>query len=43
MLELAHVPLVDMLRLEGAARAHRMIETGYVRWKLVLRIAEFFA
>ncbi len=36
---LVRVPLVDILPLEDAARAHRMIETGHMRGKLVLRVA----
>jgi NADPH2:quinone reductase len=37
---LVRVPLVDVLPLEDAARAHRMIETGHVRGKLVLKVAD---
>jgi len=29
-----------MLPLEDAARGHRMIETGHIRGKLVLKVAE---
>jgi NADPH:quinone reductase-like Zn-dependent oxidoreductase len=36
---LVRVPLIDMLPLEDAARAHRMIETGHMRGKLVLKVA----
>jgi NADPH:quinone reductase-like Zn-dependent oxidoreductase len=36
---LVRVPLIEMLPLEDAARAHRMIETGHVRGKLVLKVA----
>jgi NADPH:quinone reductase-like Zn-dependent oxidoreductase len=34
------VPPVDVLPLEDAARAHQMIDTGHVRGKLVLKVAE---
>lgn len=37
---LVRVPPIEMIPLEDAARAHRMIETGHVRGKLVLKIAE---
>jgi NADPH2:quinone reductase len=37
---LVRVPLIDVLPLEDAARAHEMIDTGHVRGKLVLKIAE---
>ena len=37
---LVHVPPIDVLPLEDAARAHRMIETGHVRGKLILKVAE---
>ena len=37
---LVHVPPIEVLPLEDAARAHRIIETGHVRGKLVLRITE---
>ena len=37
---LIHVPLMDVLPLEKAACAHRMIETGHVRGKLVLKVAD---
>ena len=37
---LVRVPPVEMLPLEDAAQAHRMIEIGHVRGKLVLKIAE---
>jgi NADPH:quinone reductase len=40
---LVRVPPIEMLPLEDAARAHRMIETGHVRGKLVLKIADFSA
>ena len=36
---LVRVPLIDMLPLEDAARAHRMIETGHMLGKLVLKVA----
>jgi NADPH:quinone reductase-like Zn-dependent oxidoreductase len=35
-----HVPAIDALALEDAARAHQMIDTGHVRGKLVLKVAE---
>ena len=38
---LVHVPPIEALPLEDAARAHQMIETGHVRGKLVLKVAEF--
>jgi NADPH2:quinone reductase len=34
------VPPTEVLPLENAARAHWMIETGHVRGKLVLKVAE---
>jgi NADPH:quinone reductase-like Zn-dependent oxidoreductase len=37
---LVRVPLIDVLPLEDAARAHEMIDTGHVRGKLVLKIAD---
>lgn len=37
---LVRVPPIDVLPMEDAAKAHRMIETGHVRGKLVLKIAE---
>jgi NADPH:quinone reductase len=37
---LVHVPPIDVLPLEDAARAHRMIDTGHVRGKLLLKVAE---
>jgi NADPH2:quinone reductase len=37
---LVHVPPVQVLPLENAARAHEMIETGHVRGKLVLKVCE---
>jgi NADPH2:quinone reductase len=37
---LVRVPPVDVLPLEDAARAHQMIDTGHVRGKLVLKVAE---
>lgn len=37
---LVHVPPIDVIPLEDAARAHEMIDTGHVRGKLVLKIAE---
>jgi NADPH:quinone reductase-like Zn-dependent oxidoreductase len=40
---LVRVPPIDVLPLEHAARAHRMIETGHVRGKLVLKVADLSA
>ena len=40
---LVHVPPIEVLPLEDAARAHQMIETGHVRGKLVLKVAELYA
>jgi len=37
---LVHVPAIEVLSLENAVRAHQMIETGHVRGKLVLKVAE---
>lgn len=37
---LIHVPPTEVLPLEDAAGAHQMIDTGHVRGKLVLRVAE---
>jgi NADPH2:quinone reductase len=37
---LVHVPPINVLALEDAVLAHQMIETGHVRGKLVLKIAE---
>jgi NADPH:quinone reductase len=37
---LVRVPPIDVLPMEDAAKAHRMIETGHVRGQLVLKIAE---
>ena len=37
---LVHVPPLNALSLEEAGRAHRMIKTGHVRGKLVLKVAE---
>jgi len=34
---------INELPLEDAARAHQMIETGHVRGKLVLKVAELSA
>jgi NADPH2:quinone reductase len=39
---LVHVPPIDVLPLEDAALAHQIIETGHVRGKLVLKVAELF-
>jgi NADPH2:quinone reductase len=38
-----HIPPIDVLPLEDAASAHRMIDTGHVRGKLVLKVAELRA
>jgi NADPH2:quinone reductase len=40
---LVHVPPIEVLPLEDAARAHQMIETGHVRGKLVLKVADLDA
>jgi len=40
---LVRVPSIDVLPLEDAARAHQMIDTGHVRGKLVLKVAELIA
>jgi NADPH:quinone reductase len=37
---LVHVPPIDVLPLEDAARAHQMIDIGHVRGKLLLNVAE---
>jgi len=37
---LVHVPPINVLALGDAALAHHMIETGHVRGKLVLKVAE---
>jgi NADPH2:quinone reductase len=37
---LVRVPAINVLLLEDAVRAHQMIETGHVRGKLVLKIAD---
>jgi len=37
---LVHLPSINVLALEDAARAHQMIETGHVRGRLVLKVAE---
>ena len=37
---MVHVPPIEVLPLEDAARAHRMIDTGHVRGKLLLKVAE---
>jgi NADPH2:quinone reductase len=37
---LVHVPPINVLALGDAALAHQMIETGHVRGKLVLKVAE---
>ena len=37
---LVHVPALDVFPLEKAACAHRMVETGHVRGKLVLKVAD---
>jgi NADPH:quinone reductase-like Zn-dependent oxidoreductase len=38
-----HMPQLDVLALEDAVLAYRMIETGHVRGKLVLKVAELCA
>jgi NADPH2:quinone reductase len=40
---LIRVPAIDVLALEDAARAHRLIDSGHVRGKLVLKVAELSA
>jgi NADPH2:quinone reductase len=40
---LVRAPAINELSLEDAARAHQMIETGHVRGKLVLKVAELSA
>jgi NADPH:quinone reductase-like Zn-dependent oxidoreductase len=40
---LVRVALIDMLPLEDAARAYKMIDTVHVRGKLVLKVAELSA
>ena len=40
---LVHVPPIDVLQLEDAAQAHRRIDTGHVRGKLVLKVADLGA
>jgi NADPH:quinone reductase len=40
---LVHVPPIHVLPLEDAALAHQMIDTGHVRGKLVLKVAELYA
>jgi hypothetical protein len=40
---LVHVPPIHVLLLEDAALAHQMIDTGRVRGKLVLKVAELYA
>jgi NADPH:quinone reductase len=40
---LVHVPPIHVLLMEDAALAHRMIDTGHVRGKLVLKVAELYA
>ena len=40
---LVHVPPINVLALGDAALAHQMIETGHVRGKLVLKVAELCA
>ena len=37
---LVHVPPTEVLPLEDAARAHQIIDTGHVRGKLILKVAE---
>ena len=40
---LVHVPPIHVLLLKDAALAHQMIDTGHVRGKLVLKVAELYA
>jgi NADPH:quinone reductase len=37
---LVRVPTINEFPLEDAARAHQLVETGQVRGKLVLRVAD---
>jgi NADPH2:quinone reductase len=37
---LVHVPPIEVLPLEDAARTHQVIETGHMRGKLVLKVTE---
>jgi NADPH:quinone reductase-like Zn-dependent oxidoreductase len=37
------MPPINVLPLEDAALAHHMIDTGHVRGKLVLKVAELSA
>jgi NADPH2:quinone reductase len=37
---MVHLPAIEVLTLEDAAHAHRMIDTGHVRGKLILKVAE---
>jgi hypothetical protein len=43
LIDVDRVPPIDVLQLEDAARAHRMIETDHVRAKLVLKVADLSA
>ena len=40
---LVQVPPTDVLPLEDAARTHQMIDTGHIRGKLLLKVAELSA
>ena len=40
---LVHAPPINVLPLEDAAHAHQMIDTGHVRGKLFLKVAELSA
>jgi len=37
---LVRMPVIDTLPLEDAARAHQLIDTGHVRGKMVLKVAD---
>jgi hypothetical protein len=39
---LVHLLPIHVLLLEGAALAHRMIDTGHVSGKLLLKVAELY-
>ena len=37
---MVHVPAIEVLPLEDGANARRMLDTGHVRGKLVLKVAD---
>jgi NADPH2:quinone reductase len=39
---LTHAPPIHVLLLEDAALAHQLIDTGHVRGKLLLKVAELY-